>query len=822
MTGNLIPSHLNPTYLNHLMAKSENKGGQTLAQHTWDVLSCLSDLYKLHALTIGDSIFWEYIYWGCFLHDFGKVAKGFQERLMPNFNNLEAEWVKGNHRHEVLSLAFADILFPCGHPGRLSVLAIIGTHHKDIGDIFAKYGRMGRSEDQLNRNVFLLSQVDDASVSLLSQWLVEYGLLWAEHFGIPVSPIAISDAPVNIDALLNALDDLSNWWMDFDDNLASSDEIKASLLLRGLILTADHAASAGIGRFPAMPFTRAHAEKPFVQWGQRAHQSDANKTPLGSAILVAPTGSGKTEASLLWVAQQMEHQPASRLFYTLPYQASMNAMYTRLGVKVLGYSPETLKAGEADGITIQHSRALLKFHQDQMDADERDPRKSQEKAKERKNRSKLNAYPIQVFSPYQMLKVAYSLKGYEALLLDYAHALFIFDEIHAYEPKRLALIIELMRWLREGFGSRFFVMTATLPPMLREKLAYALEPQMINATADEFKRSQRHTVHIHEGRLIDSIVERVQADWANGQTVLVCLNRVADAQKIYIRLRDVLGLEPIEDVILLHGRFNGRDRKLKEDTLLQRVGVEIKRSDRRQFVCVATQVVEVSLNVDFDTLYTDPAPLEALLQRFGRVNRGRSTDSPLLPVHVFTQPSADGKDPYKPYDQLLIQDSLRVLTEYCADRPIDEAQVTEMLGQIYTGATLAAWEKDYRESAETFTRDILGVMKPFQSADKELYAKFYKMFDGIEVLPQGLLDVYMEAQDKRGYLEASQYLVNISYATYSEFDKYGLIGHAKELEGEFFDHIDVTYSDEYGLDIDMARQAAKQQRGGYVTGEEGE
>ncbi len=145
-----------------------------------------------------------------------------------------------------------------------------------------------------------------------------------------------------------------------------------------------------------------------------------------------------------------------------------------------------------------------------------------------------------------------------------------------------------------------------------------------------------------------------------------------------------------------------------------------------------------------------------------------------------------------------------------------------MLGEIYSGETLAAWERDYEESQLTFTRDILGVIKPFTSADKQLKDKFYKLFDGIEVLPVDQLDDYYQARDTRGYLEASQYLVNISYAIYGEFDGYSLICHAKELEDEFVDHIKVTYSSEFGLDIDSVRQAVKAQRDEQLTGDEGE
>lgn len=802
-------------------------GGQTLAQHTWDVLARTADQRRLHpylSAAVSDRI-WIQAFWAAFLHDFGKAAKGFQEVL----GGIKGEWSERKHRHEVLSLAFIDWLFPRGHPDRDAVLAMVVCHHKDAAPIFNKYGgevRLGDIRDEAEvASIKRMLQELDRSISPevradLWQWLDECALDWAAALGFHEveRPALISHEQAQsanlAKAIFNALRDFHALYQ------GPASQIRPFLLLRGLILTADHSASAGVERFPAMPLTRSHAETPLKGKTWRDHQRAANAAGEGSAILIAPTGSGKTEAALLWATNQMEKRPASRLFYTLPYQASMNAMYKRLACDVLGYREEQTKAGTADTITVRHSRALLKLYQDIMSLDEADPKQAVKQAKWLRNKTDLNTYPIQIFSPYQMLKAAYSLKGFETLVLDYTDALFIFDEIHAYDPKRLALIIEFMRWLREHFEARFFVMTATLPPMLQEKLANALSPQIITATSKEFKRSQRHTVEILDGRLSNAIVDRIHADWAAGKAVLVCLNQVASAQRVYLDLQDQLNLRPNENIVLLHGRFNGRDRKRKEDTLLQRAGVG--RADRRPFVCVATQVVEVSLNVDFDTLYTAPAPLEALLQRFGRVNRGRPPGR-TAPVHVFTQPDGEGNEPYLPYEQALVERGLQVLADYCGNgRTIDEAQVATMLSEIYTGAILENWECDYAKNKKEFTRDVLEKMRPFTSADEHLHKQFYSLFDGIEVLPVELLDHYSTARDTRGYLEASQYLVNIPYGTYAEFDNYGRIGHARALEGEYADHIHVTYSEEYGLDVDGARRAIRAERDGTMRGDDGE
>lgn len=804
-----------PTWMDHLKAKSPDMGGQTLAQHTWDVLARMADQRVLRphlTESLGERL-WSQAFWAAFLHDFGKAAAGFQGVLRGE----KGRWSEVRHRHEVLSLGFIDWLFPKSHPDRLTIIAIIACHHKDASALLEKYGGVvpmsklddAEKESYRHQLIELAGNIDGFTRQHLWRWIDECAADWAESLGFTlIDPPALTpwDTAEAADlgkAIFSALRDLHGLTMRTD-----SADLRTALLLRGLIFTADHSASAGVDGFPAFPLTRAHAEAPLRRHARPAlpHQQAASAAPRGSAVLVAPTGSGKTEAALLWAAQQVEQRPTARLFYTLPYQASMNAMYLRLATDVLGYTLEAVHSGQADTISISHSRALLKRYQDMMSLDEHDPRQAARQAKWLKNKSDLNIYPIQVFSPYQMLKVAYSLKGFEALLLDYADALFIFDEIHAYEPKRLALIIELMRWLRERYGARFFVMTATLPPMLRERLADALCPTVIEATEAEFERSRRHVVRILDGRLEDAIVERVRADREAGRSVLVCLNRVADAQRVYRLLQDAFALTVDDDIVLLHGRFNGRDRSRKEDILLRSAGVAS--ADRRPFVCVATQVVEVSLNVDFDTLYTDPAPLEALLQRFGRVNRGRRAGAPLLPVHVFSLPTAvESRDPYLPYQRELVERSLAVLRDFCADSSIDESQVTSMLDAIYTGEILADWETEYAASARTFTRDILGAIRPFESGES---IRFYELFDGIEVLPTELLDVYYAAREQQGYLEASQYLVSIPYSTYGEFNGYGLIRPARKLEGEYADHISVDYDPEYGLDLDGARRDQKQ------------
>ena len=103
---------------------------------------------------------------------------------------------------------------------------------------------------------------------------------------------------------------------------------------------------------------------------------------------------------------------------------------------------------------------------------EDDPAQAAQQARWRRNLNKLNYPPVRVFSPYQMLKGMYRLKGYEALLSDYHGAAFVFDEIHAYEVERLALILKTIQYLKQCFNARFFIMSATFPSLIKE-MAFA-------------------------------------------------------------------------------------------------------------------------------------------------------------------------------------------------------------------------------------------------------------------------------------------------------------------------------------------------------------
>lgn len=798
VTRTFDPSLLPSGMQEKLWAKSPDRGGESLAEHTWDVLSRLADQVRLRPYLpdhLEEPRLWTRLYWACFLHDFGKAASGFQQMLRGQI----PRWP---YRHEVLSLAFVEWILPPQHPDYLPVVATIASHHKDFGIIEEKY--IYKSDDTLETLRTVVSQIDNETLAMLWAWLADSGEDWANRLGfgtliefLPIADWESAQRNFGLNALGRALVRYRKWVHTLESHAVPPKEMIAALHLRGLILTADHAASGHSGSFPALALSRQQALGRVPEHALRYHQRAAGQETSSSVILIAPTGSGKTEAALLWAAHQLEQsvtKPA-RLFYVLPYQASMNAMWQRLRDRHLGDATDAQ-------VGLQHGRALQGIYYDLIRQLEKDGDFDAQQARDRAilelNLARLHVHPVRIFSPYEMLKAAYSLKGFETQLVDYHNGLFIMDEIHAYEPRRLALIVSFIRRLARDYHARFLIMTATLPPMINHVLQEALPGcKIIHADAATFEASQRHHVHLLEGELLDDLGQaRIREALAEGQRVLICLNTVRRAKEAAALFDDF----DVERVVI-HGRFNAEDRKKKEQHIIASAGVKEHRDPpRRPLLVIATQVVEVSLNIDMDVLFTDPAPLEALLQRFGRVNRGHPPGTPLKDVFVFRQP-----DDVRVYDPALVRGALDELTAIDG-QPVDEAQVTTMLARVYAGDIEADWRKEYDMAAEEFEHAILATMRAFQSASPYIARRFYELFDGTEVLPQCLEEEFVRRlrDPGRGYIAASAVLVPVSWGQYMEL--HNLRCTITDPNSDDWPKIvDVPYTSETGLDIEAVR-----------------
>lgn len=777
-----------PDWLDETWAKSAEKGAggqpETLAQHTWFVLERLADFIRLRPdlpLTVGTPRLWHILFWAAFVHDFGKAASGFQARLRGG-----ERWP---HRHEVLSLAFMDWIASAFETNEHAwVAAAIVSHHKDAEEIALLYSPPDDPDD--DQLVEKVAELNPEMLQGLWRWLTECAESWIEALGLQdagiVVPVWPDAATATAEVAEHGVKRIYYWlnvYRRFVKKLNNSDDrelVIGTLALRGHIINSDHSASAHAGDLPRAVFTGAAVLASCRLDPQTLfnHQIEAWATN-GSALLTAPTGSGKTEAALLWAAQQATNGGLPRLFYTLPYQASMNAMQLRLH--------ETF--GEKQ-VGLQHGRSLLALYRQLLDKDY-DPKGAAREAKLARDLAKLNYPPVRVFSPYQMLKGMYRLKGYEARLTDYHGAAFIFDEIHAYEVSRLAMILKTIAYLAQNFDARFLVMSATFPSLLKGRLHEALGGTVeIVANPGVFAAFRRHRLHLLEGELLsEDGLARIVNDARAGKSVLVACNLVDRAQGVYDYLSRTLEPDGI-DVELLHGRFNVRDRLAKEQLVRNATGS--KSQHRRSMVLVATQVVEVSLDIDLDTIYSDPAPLEALVQRFGRINR-RRLQSDLAPVFVFRQPD-DGQ---KIYDPALVQKTMRVL-EREQGRPVDESAIGSWLDEIYSGEIAERWQREFTHAATEFEASCIRSLRAFQT-DRSLEELFYKAFDSVEVLPDDLYDEFMQLKEDEP-IRAYELAVPISWRRYHALAGQGLI---RRGDRDLPTVVLTAYSSELGLTFEQ-------------------
>jgi CRISPR-associated endonuclease/helicase Cas3 len=775
-----------PDWLEDTWAKSPNKGeqrGESLARHTWLVLSRLADLQRLRpdlTQVVGAPKLWHYLFWTCMLHDFGKAAQGFQDML-----HGKGRW---KQRHEVLSLAFVDwIAADLSVDEQRWIVAGIVSHHRDAKTIDEAYHDLA-SPDPL---VEMVAELTPEVIDGLWRWLDVCAEPWIAALGLNdagVIKLSLLERTQSVDQIMHQGAACARirlqQYRRFVSKLAQPTAgpfVAFTTLLRGLTTTADHMASAHLGQMPAPvqePWThlamriRKQASPQEAYEDAYQHQR-VSATATQSAILIAPTGSGKTEAALYWALGDGT-QPVARLFYALPYQASMNAMFDRLKDERKGFGK--------DAVGIQHGRALQAMYVRLMDQ-ESTSRQAARATAWQKNINTLNARPVKVFSPYQTLKAMFQLRGFEAWLTDYAQAGFIFDEIHAYEPERLALILALVKYLRESYAARFFIMSATFPELIKNKLSDALGAYMpIEADDAVFQQFRRHRLRLLDGELTDpasinQIVNEVRA----GKQVLVCANTVARAQQVQTALRQA-GL-PDDELLLIHSRYIFRDRNQREESIRELCGVDVPLDGRKPLALIATQVVEVSLNIDLNTIYSDPAPLEALLQRFGRVNR--QCERGICPVQVFRLPE-DGQGVYGRHNEAakqghIVRVTLAELSRHNGSE-IDEAAISIWLNRIYDDAELyTQWESAYQQVAADAAR-LLSGLRPFNSDDQK-EEQFEAMFDNVEIVPKRFEQQYVAHLMDDEFIEASNYLVGISKQKFCMLLDKGLVQRA-EAEGK--------------------------------------
>ncbi len=382
-------------------------------------------------------------------------------------------------------------------------------------------------------------------------------------------------------------------------------------------------------------------------------QQLAAEIKLGDApqlfILEDVTGAGKTEAAILLAHRLMQSNLANGIYFGLPTMATANAMYARLSdVYRQLYSsktnPSLVLAHSARNLSDQFRQSLLpeidhpESEYASSDAPPASVHCSQWFADSRK---KALLAELGVGTIDQALLGILPSRHQSLRLLGLMHKVLLVDEVHACDAYMQPLLCNLLRAHAMAGGSAI-LLSATLPQSQRQQLldaftdglkqphqtlksnAYPLLTHYQSDAAGEYPLETRPTVRRHvRVEFVDDLqaVEQKLADSvAAGQCACWIRNTVADAREAYQQLKRQY---PEWNIDLFHARFTLADRLAIEQQVLERFGKTSNHEQRKGQILIATQVVEQSLDLDFDHLITDLAPIDLIIQRAGRLHRHR-------------------------------------------------------------------------------------------------------------------------------------------------------------------------------------------------------
>jgi len=715
-----------------IKAKSD---GESLEDH---ILSCLRVFSSLREIfpdidkKIEYPAFFSDVFNALFFHDFGKAATDFQQQLETG-----KRW---HYRHEILSIPFVDSL-PIEDTDIIKLLIL--THHKDLDDLI-RY-----THDEPEIGPAFQDRISELTPNLngLSGICEMYPQLSREYLGEDIRLRPINPLGYTPDCWERIITDTYRCLR----NGTCRNKLKfIGIFGRGFVNSCDHLASAGITKvLKPLPSLDDLFRFPTYTSIQRK-----SRETRGDAIIHSPTGSGKTEAALFWATANLNSTGGSRVFYVLPYTASINAMFLRLENK---FRP---RYDEVGCVSLLHGRAS--YFLSRMSEDERDFRLQRDVAR------KIYS-PYKVLTPFQLLKHLFSIKGYEMGLLEMYQGVFILDEIHAYDARTAALILSMCEFVRRDLDGKILLMSATLPEFIRKLFVDTLEIQnTLTMDRNELDRYTRHRCTLLDGGIfdhLDEIRERIR----NGDRVLIVCNTVKQAQEVYARLKDTAGRSA-----LLHSKFILRDRE------------RIERDVESLNLLVGTQAIEVSLDIDYDVCFSEPAPIDALIQRFGRVNRRR--EKGISDVFILTTGSE--------YDSHIYDESIvrKTLDELSNIEILHEWQVQEIADVIYQ-AGFGKEEKTFNDTRDIFCTVIDGI-NPFDSDRSE--SDYYKLFDTIEAVPETFRTDYVTALQNGDLYGAMQYTLPLRAGQYHRLKKEDRISRSN---GMLF--VDARYDPDLGLLVDQ-------------------
>ena len=555
------------------------KPNKSIIEHTNDLLDVLEILWNLGY--IKEERIYELIQKACIYHDIGKINKEFQKRV----KNKGIKFDENKEvAHNVLSLYFIDESKFNNKEDYLIVSNAVVNHH-DYCDI----GLAIREKSDIIEN--LLEGLDHKKVK-------------------KVIPAKIASISQDIDAIK----------------------------IKGYLHKCDYSASSGYTAEYENNFLEKSLENVLNKW--KLDNQDASWNELQqycienkneNIIAIAQTGMGKTEAGLLWISD-------NKGFFILPIRTAINAIYDRTKKYISSYGGNL-----EEQLGLLHSSSLeyllLQSEDDKYDdKDEYIDKKEDKEIIEYEKIAKQLSLPINVSTIDQLFDFVYKYPAYELKLTTLSYSKIVIDEIQMYGPDLLAYLVYGLERIVEQ-GGKVAILTATLPPFVKELLSKSIK---FKIKEDGFTdNSKRHNLKILDKRIDSNDIcnkYRENEKLNKSNKILVVCNSITQAQNLYEEISDILGNKNLH---ILHSKFIKGQRLSKESEIIE-FGKTYKDNksnelDKQSGIWISTSIVEASLDIDFDYLFTELQDLNSLFQRLGRCNRKGKKDSSENNCYIYTQ-----------------------------------------------------------------------------------------------------------------------------------------------------------------------------------------
>ena len=577
------------------------------------------------------------------VHDIGKATVGFQYKIsfsvpervqkLNRFLDIPERMDMKTVQNTPHSYAGEAILKYMGCPE--SIAAVVGSHHGVPAETLIADLTCDQKDIIGYRNFY--GDTEENRSTLESTWkhIIDYAVVKTGFENISELP----DISEQVQMLLTGLVITADWiasntnyfpLISIDDDGDEIDfEKRTSAALKDLNFTDNW-----------NPDKISYSEKEFENtFGflprpiqKRVIEIAESAAEPGLFILEAPMGCGKTEAALSSAELIASKCDKNGLFFGMPTQATANGIFPR----VINWAEKQSK-GFYHSVQLKHGSSALNetFQNIQKGIpEENDSGVIVHSWFCDSKKACLSDFVVATVD--QMLMMALKRRHVMLLHLGLSEKVVIIDEVHAYDAYMNQYLERALQWLG-AYHTPVILLSATLPSKRRMSLVRAYlrkrrsdekfeknidYPLLTWTDGGEINQESlpysaaKKTVQITKCR-DDDILDIVKNAVSAGGCVGIIMNTVHRAQLSAEQIRN----DVTHNVLLYHAQYIMTDRAAKEEQILERIGHDSTSEDRRGLVVVGTQVLEQSLDIDFDLLITDICPVDLLLQRIGRLHR---------------------------------------------------------------------------------------------------------------------------------------------------------------------------------------------------------